>query len=118
MVRYLGVRYRVKIAYRGKETEADAYLTKKVWFNAISKRLFAETFGESWSKLVKPHTFIVKGVEVYVKEYVVLNVVLGKKQFDAEFFVSDELMRVAEKETDLIIGKKSLDENKILIFED
>jgi len=114
----LGVKYPVKIMFRGKEVSHDAYLTNKVWFNAISQKYFVENFGEAWNTLKKPHRFAIKGREVDVDKYVVLKVIMGTLSFTDEFFVSDELVEVAEEKCDIVIGRKTLEKHRVKVFEE
>ncbi len=112
------VEYGIKLIHRGKEISANACLTNKVLFNSITETLFRESFGEVWNKLKKPYEMIVKGQRVMIDKYAILTVVMGPKTFEAEFYITNALLTLFETKCEVIIGKKSLEANKIRIIEE
>lgn len=111
------VKYTVVLGYRGKEKNIEAGLTNKIWFNAITQDTFTELFGETWMSLRKPYEIIIKGQKIVVDKYCILNVSIGTKKFSAKFFVTNAVRTLFGEEYRVIIGKNSLEENKIRIFE-
>jgi len=112
------VKYPIVLGFRGKEIKIEAGLTNKIWFNAITQDTFMELFGETWMSLKKPYEVIIKGQKIVIDKYCILDVSIGSKRFSAYFFITNAIRTLFGEEYRVIIGKKSLEENRIRIIEE
>ena len=112
------VKYPIVLGFRGKENKIEAGLTNKIWFNAIAQDTFTELFGETWMSLKKPYEIVIKGHRIVVDKYCILDVSIGSKKFSANFFITNAIKILFDEEYQVIIGKKSLEKNRIRIIEE
>jgi len=107
----------VYVTYRGRRYMVKALLTKRIWFNAISQSLFQRLFGSTWLRVKKPLVFYRGDEKIEVDKYADVTVEIGKLMIKAHLLIDDRLMGYTMEECDIIIGRETLEKNKIQVFE-
>ena len=94
-----------------------ALLTKRLWFDAISQTLFEKLFGSSWLKIKKPLTFYRGSERIDVDKYADVTIEIGKIMLKSHMLIDDRLMGFTMENCDVILGKETLEKNRIRVLE-